>query len=652
MKKKLHLSKPIIYTACAGIAVVFISAGVLLTGGGVDWTNPPAGHFVSTLASNINWGPTKNIRAFFPAEANLQWLSSVSGYTDSVGGSGTTFIHPGASSVQNGTGNCRGCHETNLNAGTFATNLVNSPKGIAGKDPYKDLEIQAAFDSSYLYIKTSWQTQNPRPGISHQSFQFRGGTWYNNAKYKSSEKDEVSELSAYEFWSLEDRLGIQLAPKTIGDSIKAFGNAGMSFTQGGCFIACHSSMREMSKEPTSSQVQADPWLGTAGLNSTDVRHYLLHTRGVNAFADADSAGNWPSNGYNQTQQTADFNSGKFIDLIQYRAARSGPMYNCTNDAILDYRHSGKANTNGGDNTYFDQNPVTAQPANWDSLWYDTSTHEWKNPQGTAINVSGYDWMYDSTITGFWALPDNAVNPTTREYEYDWTLKFPLITRGPDRNAVPLDINKIQENERVPRAILRKGSGIRGAANAFSQWDSTTSRWTVIIRRPLNKTAKCDHGSFGTYCSDHDIRLADLQSGGQGITIGFAVFDNYEETRYHQVSFTYLMSASTSADIVATDNTLTTGIAWFDDQKSPLLEQNYPNPFNKTTQIKYTLPEGENVRLEIYDIHGRVVKTLVNEYKSAGIHTIKWDASNLSKGVYFYQIQAGKFKQAKSALVIE
>jgi hypothetical protein len=652
MKIVLHPSRTIISIACTGAALVLIAAGVLLMGG-VDYTTPPSGHFVSPLAQNINWGPTKSIRTFFPAGANLQWLAGVSGYTDSVGGAGTAAVHPGASLVQMGTMKCQDCHEAGLSAGTFASNLVNSPMGISGKDPYKDLEVQAAFDSNYLYVKVAWQTQKARPGITHQSWQLRGGTWYNNAKYKTSEKNQASQLGADEFWSLEDRLGIQLAPVSRGDSIKAFGNAGMSFTEGGCFIACHSSMREMPKQPTKAQVQADPWLGPGGLNVSDLRHYLLHTRGVNTYAEATADGNWQTapNGYDKTRQAADLNSGIFIDLLQYRAARSAAMYGASNDAILEYRHSGIAGTNQGDNYWFDQNPGTAQPANVDELWYDASDHQWKDAAGSAINVSGYRWMYDSLITGFWALPADAVNPVTREYESDWTLKFPLIARGPDRNAVPFDAAKVQENERLPRPVLREGTGIRGAVNAFSQWDSTSNKWTVTIRRPLNKAGKCDHGDFGAYCSDHDIRLEDLQSGGQGITIGFAVFDDHEEVRYHHVSFAYHLGSNPNADIIASDNTLT-GIEWSNEPKTPSLDQNYPNPFTGKTQIGYTLPEGKNVSLEIFDMYGHAVKTLVSGYKRAGVHTVTWDARNLSKGVYFYRIRTDDFKRTKTALVIE
>jgi hypothetical protein len=82
-----------------------------------------------------------------------------------------------------------------------------------------------------------------------------------------------------------------------------------------------------------------------------------------------------------------------------------------------------------------------------------------------------------------------------------------------------------------------------------------------------------------------------------------------------------------------------------------LSQNYPNPFNPSTTIKYELPRSSEVRLSVHDILGREVLVLVNEKREAGVHEVKFDASGLSSGVYFYRLGAGEFVETKGLLLI-
>jgi hypothetical protein len=78
-----------------------------------------------------------------------------------------------------------------------------------------------------------------------------------------------------------------------------------------------------------------------------------------------------------------------------------------------------------------------------------------------------------------------------------------------------------------------------------------------------------------------------------------------------------------------------------------LVQNYPNPFNAETNISFSLAEAGDVTLNVYDITGRLVATLVNGYQEAGEHVAAWDASNVSSGVYFYKLTAGDYTATKS-----
>ncbi len=83
-----------------------------------------------------------------------------------------------------------------------------------------------------------------------------------------------------------------------------------------------------------------------------------------------------------------------------------------------------------------------------------------------------------------------------------------------------------------------------------------------------------------------------------------------------------------------------------------LSQNYPNPFNPSTQIDFSLSKSSHVLLNIYDITGRLVKTLVNEVENSGSHKITFDGSRLASGVYFYTLNAGNFTQTKKMILLK
>ncbi len=98
--------------------------------------------------------------------------------------------------------------------------------------------------------------------------------------------------------------------------------------------------------------------------------------------------------------------------------------------------------------------------------------------------------------------------------------------------------------------------------------------------------------------------------------------------------------------VENDNSLPNGFS---------LEQNYPNPFNPTTTIKYKLPntmQNMNVKLQVYNVLGKTVKTLFNEQQNSGTYEITFDASSLSNGVYYYQLAAGNFTQTKKMILLK
>jgi len=103
------------------------------------------------------------------------------------------------------------------------------------------------------------------------------------------------------------------------------------------------------------------------------------------------------------------------------------------------------------------------------------------------------------------------------------------------------------------------------------------------------------------------------------------------------------------------NDIITGIENGTRSEIPLqfvLEQNFPNPFNPATKIIFSIPARINVKLDIYDILGRRVTSLVNKELSAGKHSISFNASEFASGVYFYKLEAGSFLQTKKMVLIK
>jgi hypothetical protein len=136
----------------------------------------------------------------------------------------------------------------------------------------------------------------------------------------------------------------------------------------------------------------------------------------------------------------------------------------------------------------------------------------------------------------------------------------------------------------------------------------------------------------------------------------------EETRYrfvdskvkvgdvHQYQLRQTDLNGTVHDLGTVTLTITTAVA----PREYSLSQNYPNPFNPTTVITYSLKESGDVKLELFDVLGRKVASLVSARQEAGSYTQSFNAARhgLSSGVYFYRLQSGRFVATKKMLLVK
>ena len=89
-----------------------------------------------------------------------------------------------------------------------------------------------------------------------------------------------------------------------------------------------------------------------------------------------------------------------------------------------------------------------------------------------------------------------------------------------------------------------------------------------------------------------------------------------------------------------------------EENTPILIHNFPNPFNPETTISYQLTADSKVVLQVYNIKGQLVETLVNEFKPAGDYSIVWNAENQASGIYFYKLKAGDFQKVRKMLLMK
>jgi len=226
---------------------------------------------------------------------------------------------------------------------------------------------------------------------------------------------------------------------------------------------------------------------------------------------------------------------------------------------------------------------------------------------------------------------------------NWPVPFVLPTSGWDANYFL----------EIPAAEGRLKYGFKSSAGGVTLYSSqnsiTTGKWYHVAL--LN-----DYDNHKIELKIHDSELQQLEEQSASYSAGIMINTGTSDLRIGaglDVS-NYLNGYIDEMRISDVVRDFTVGI---EDNtgiplKSIVLHQNYPNPFNPTTQIKYDLPENGFVKVTVFDIQGKMIKTLVNGYRTTGNHSVNFYGNNLSSGIYFYTIKAGSFNKTKKMILIQ
>ena len=216
------------------------------------------------------------------------------------------------------------------------------------------------------------------------------------------------------------------------------------------------------------------------------------------------------------------------------------------------------------------------------------------------------------------------------------------------------LSNLQNN--INDLAVRYGKGIIVVETAYPwtlSWDDNT---TNIVGNPSQLLA----GYPATVQGQKDflidlINIVKSTSGNKGVGL-FYWEPDWISTQTFGSPWENLAMFDFSGELLSSVSAFDSTATSIDDDISQInefkLDQNYPNPFNPKTSIQYTIGSRQFVQLNIFDVLGNNIATLVNENKESGSYSVKFDATNLPSGVYFYKLQAGEFTNTRKMILVK
>ena len=208
------------------------------------------------------------------------------------------------------------------------------------------------------------------------------------------------------------------------------------------------------------------------------------------------------------------------------------------------------------------------------------------------------------------------------------------------NTTPFNLNQT-DSINVEFGVRSRGWN-RGANIVFELVDSSTSKSIRQIQK--YNVSPMDTSSFFQESANQIVnRLQDI-NGALRVRIDSVNYDNLVVNYMNVMVF-----ENANGSIIKTPKSI---LQIGNLPTEFRLSQNYPNPFNPSTMINYTLPASSRVVLKVYDVLGREVRTLVDQYQAGGYYNVVFDASNLPSGLYFYRINAGTYSATKKLMLVK
>lgn len=304
----------------------------------------------------------------------------------------------------------------------------------------------------------------------------------------------------------------------------------------------------------------------------------------------------------------------------------------TGDPVAYYPFSGNANDYSGLNNHGTVNgaELTANRfGNQNSAYYFNGTSDYiRVPVTASLNFT------DAITVSFWMNPEDL--PSSRE-------SYP-ISHGNWENRWKVSV---LPDKRI-RWTVKTTDGIK---DLDSQVRVETNNWYHVV-------GLYNGNDFDIYVNGvldgHSNFSGSIMTTSIDLMIG-QVLPNVSQYNFKGVIddiriYDYALSVDEIEKLYSETSAIHAEIKMI--PKDFALYQNYPNPFNPVTAIRYHLPIGGNVKLQVFDLTGGLIQTLVDEYKPAGEYFVSWNAGNVSSGIYFYRVQTDGFTTVKKCVKLK
>lgn len=286
------------------------------------------------------------------------------------------------------------------------------------------------------------------------------------------------------------------------------------------------------------------------------------------------------------------------------------------------------------------------------------------------------WQWNhNPVDEYWSITERPGYLRLKNKEMDSSFlntKNTLTQRtfGPEcTGTVLMDVSRMKEGDYAGLGALQENYGFigvkmtagkkslvmaKGSSESYNEIETISlEQDTIFLKASFDFKNRTDKGYF-YFSLDGDT----WQPAGNALEMSytlphfmgyrFALFSHATAMAGGYADFDYFRVEDTLFDLQATSSVNHENT----HPKRFHIEANYPNPFNPTTQISYDIEQHTNVRIDVFDVVGRQVTSLVNEFKSPGSYTVTFNANNLASGIYLYRMQAGNYIKTRQMTLIK